>query len=161
MGSVLETIGGVVTPAEPILAIVPDQAGLVVEAMVANRDVGFVHVGQKAAVKVETFNFTRYGLIDGRVIGLTRDAVDPANDRQQGPADAGDRTGLKGTADSREPSYIARIALSRSWMITEAGQVPLGPGMQVTAEIKTGRRRIIDYLLSPLVRRVEESGHER
>jgi hemolysin D len=46
-------------------------------------------------------------------------------------------------------------------MITEAGQVPLGPGMQVTAEIKTGRRRIIDYLLSPLVRRVEESGHER
>jgi hemolysin D len=155
----VHTIGGVVTPAEQLMAIVPDKDGLVVEAMVENKDVGFVRPGQTARVKIDTFNFTRYGLIDGKVIGLTRDTVESQGDHAQ--PDGKDAGAAKPDSASKEPSYVARIALSRDWMLTEGGRVALGPGMAVTAEIQTGRRRIISYLLSPLVRHVEESGHER
>ena len=152
----IHTIGGVVTPAEPLLVIVPDDAGLVMEAMVENRDVGFIHPGQRAGIKIEAFAFTRYGVIEGKVIGLTRDAVDPSPDPGR------DGTSADPTQSAhREPGYIARISLSRDWMMTEAGKVPLGPGMIATAEIQTGRRRIIDFLLSPLARGFSDGLHER
>lgn len=151
----VHTIGGVVTPAQPLLTIVPDTGGLMVEAMVDNHDVGFVHEGQKAEVKIDTFNFTRYGLVDGKVSTLSRDAVTE-------PADNKDRSSdTKNVGTPSEPSYVAHVALSRDWMETEAGRVPLGPGMAVNVEIHTGRRVVIDYLLSPLARHVEESFGER
>jgi hemolysin D len=155
----IHTIGGVVTPAQPLLIVVPNQGGLTVEAMVSNRDVGFVHTGQAAKVKVEAFNFTKYGLIDGMVSSISRDTV------SQRPADV-----AKALANSQanengetpvEPSYVAHIKLARAWMDTETGRLPLGPGMAVNVEIQTGKRRIIDYLLSPLRRQVGESLHER
>lgn len=152
----IHTIGGVVTPAQPLLAIVPDHPGLVVEAMVKNGDVGFVHPGQTAALKIETFTFTRYGLINGTVLSVSHDAVTGTDKtKTEGDPASGPDGGRA------EPAYIARIALDRDWIETENGRMPLGAGMAVTAEIQTGRRRVIDYLLSPLARHVEESGHER
>jgi hemolysin D len=153
----VHTIGGVVTPAEPLLAIVPDNASLVVEAAVQNRDVGFIRAGQTVRVKVEAFNFTLYGLIDGKVLDVTRDAVShPANGTK-------DATGVRDGDESGDSGqvYLARIALSQDWITTENGRVELTPGMAVTAEIQTGERRLISYLLSPLVRHVSESMHER
>ncbi len=153
----VHTIGGVVTPAERLLIVVPDNQRLVVEAQLPNRDVGFVHAGQDVAVKIETFNFTRYGLIHGKVIDVSRDAVA-----------AGDRRADDGLADTAaqpptpgSPTYTARISLDRPTMVVDGQVRPLMPGMAVTAEVKTGRRTIIDYLLSPLARRTNEALHER
>ena len=80
----VHTLHGVVTPAEHLMIVVPDSRDLIVEARLANRDIGFVHAGQTVKVKVETFNFTRYGLLDGQVLDVSRDVIDDA-DR---PADA-------------------------------------------------------------------------
>jgi hemolysin D len=156
----IHTIGGVVTPAEALLAIVPDDDSLVVEAAVQNRDVGFIRAGQTVRVKVEAFNFTLYGLIDGKVLDVTRDTVShPANDKKSKDNNQDDGDGV--ASDQSGPVYLARIALAQDWMMTENGKVNLTPGMAVTAEIQTGERRLISYLLSPLTRHVSESMHER
>jgi len=153
----VHTVGGVVTPAQRLAIVVPDNEPLQVEAQLANRDVGFVHVGQDAAVKVETFSFTRYGLLHGKVINVSRDAVAAADRRADDSG--GDPTPQAPTAAS--PTYAARISLDRTAMTIDGRREPLLPGMSVTAEIRTGRRTIIDYLLSPLARKSSEALHER
>jgi hemolysin D len=156
----IHTIGGVVTPAESLLAIVPNDDSLVVEAAVQNRDVGFISAGQTVRIKVEAFNFTLYGLIEGKVLSVTRDAVQQSSDNKNNGSNQneGDPAATDGQSG---PVYLARIALDQDWMMTENGKVQLTPGMAVTAEIQTGQRRLISYLLSPLVRHVSESMRER
>lgn len=136
----IHTIGGVVTPAQPLLAIVPDGDGLEVEVMLQNRDIGFIRPGQSAEVKLETFLFTKYGTIPGRVASVSRDAV------------ADEKRGL---------IYPARITLDRSWIDVDGQRFDLGAGMALMAEIKTEQRRLIDYLLSPIMRYKDESFRER
>jgi hemolysin D len=148
----VHTIGGVVTPAQPLLVLVPLDSHLEIEAMVQNRDIGFVSVGQDAEIKVDAFNFNRYGLIHGKVVGLSPDAI--AHDK---PAGKSDNTKQMMDQDTSEPSgqelaYAARISLERTQMQVEDKLVDLAPGMAVTVEIKTGSRRIISYLLSPLLK---------
>jgi hemolysin D len=164
----VHTVGGVVTPAQALMVLVPDAAGLMVEAHIQNKDVGFVHAGQPAQVKVEAFNFTRYGLIRGRVLDISRDAVTPPatpqTSRRRGNA-GGDSNGFDDSQDGAEPpdpqGYVAHVALERNTMLTEAGRMALGPGMKVTAEIKTGKRTVMSYLLSPVLRYRQESLRER
>jgi len=153
----IHTLRGVVTPAERLMIVVPENRNLTVEAQLANRDVGFVHPGQAVKVKIETFDFTRYGLIEGTVVGVSRDSM-PADDtrRLAGPSNAQEPGPSSGS-----PNYVARIALKQSGMTIDGDLEPLRSGMSVTAEIRTGRRRIIGYLLSPLMRRKNESLHER
>jgi len=156
------TVGGVVTPAQALLVVVPDDAGIIVEARVPNKDVGFIHAGQEAQIKIETFNFTRYGLISGRVLDVSRDAVVERSDQtkpRDGERDKADGEGADDQAGSA--GYVAHVALERTSMLTEGGPVELGPGMSVTAEIKTGQRRVISYLLSPIARYRQESLRER
>ena len=151
------TSGGVVTPAETLMIVVPDNQALTIEARLSDADVGFVHAGQAVKVKVETFNFTRYGLIDGRVTDVSRDVVEP----DQGQAGGAPAPPGGSQARPSQPTYVARIALSRSSMMIDGRSEPLAPGMAITAEIKTGERSIISYLLSPLARRTSESLRER
>jgi hemolysin D len=157
----VHTVGGVVTPAQSLAVIVPSDSLLEVEAMVSNRDVGFVHAGDEVEIKVDTFDFTRYGLLHGRVLSISSDAIvrdssaNQSKDKQPGS-----------TSDSSEPkgqelTYAARISVDRAQMQVEDKKVNLSPGMAVTAEIKTGSRRIISYLLSPLVKYKQESLRER
>jgi len=151
------TVGGVVAAAEPVLTVVPDHTGLTAEAKLENKDVGFVREGQEAEIKIETFTFTRYGLVHGKVIGVSRDVVD-----DQGNGKRGRSTGEKDQDEQKDaPGYTVRIALETDRMMTEGGPVELGPGMAVSAEIKTGRRRVIDYLLSPVQRSVHNAMQER
>jgi hemolysin D len=151
----VHSLQGVVTPAEHLMIVVPDSPNLMVEARLADQDVGFVHPGQTVKVKVETYNFTRYGFVDGRVVSVSRDVVQGAAQPAAGPP-AGQ------VADgSAPPSYIARIALAKTSMMIDGRTQSLQPGMAVTAEIKTGERTILDFLVSPLARRGEESLHER
>jgi hemolysin D len=158
----VHTVGGVVTPAQPLLVLVPIDSHLEIEAMVLNRDVGFVEPGQEAEIKVATFNFTRYGLLHGTVLSVSPDAVgrddpqDPAKDKSQQGAQ-----GTKPPTDDQGPIYAARISLDRGRMQIEDKLVNLSPGMAVTAEIRTGERRIISYLLSPLRKYKQDSLRER
>ena len=158
----LHTVGGVVTPAQALMVIVPAGAGIEVEAMVLNKDAGFVRDGDPAEIKIDTFNFTKYGLLHGEVLGMSRDAVlrdKPAgqsgNDRQAG------QDSRTSEPAGQELLYAARVSLERTQMEVEGRLVDLAPGMAVTVEIKTGTRRIVEFLLSPLLRYKQESLRER
>ena len=161
----IHTVGGVVTPAQQLMVIVPAESRLEIEAMVPNRDIGFVQPGQEAEIKIDTFNFTRYGFLTGKVLNISQDAI-----VRERPADAKANDASKSLggalSDTSEPQgqelvYAAHLVLDRTTMQVEGRTVSLAPGMAVTAEIKTGQRRVIEYLLSPLMRYQHESMQER
>jgi hemolysin D len=170
-GLAIHTIGGIVSPGEDLLTIVPDNERLMVEVSIQNRDVGFVRVGQNAQVKIGAFDFTRFGGINGKITSITKDVVDqepnmaPQNDGYtQGAEQNGLALGDKQREDSttqQEPAYVAHILLERNAVVTDVGIVALQPGMAVTADIKTGQRRVISYFMAPFAHQVEEAGHER
>ena len=157
----VHTIGGVVTPAQSLLVIVPNDSRLEIEAMISNRDIGFVRPGQGAEVKVDTFNFTRYGLLHGQVVSVSQDAI--VRDKPQERATAAALGTGHETSEpvGQELNYSARIALDDTRMQVEDRMVNLSPGMAVTVEIKTGSRTILGYLLSPLRRYRQEALRER
>jgi hemolysin D len=157
----VHTVGGVVTPAQVLLAVVPLDSRMEIEAMVSNRDIGFVHAGQAAEIKIDTFSFTRYGLLHGEVLSISRDAItrdkpqDKFNDKTPGSEN------ISSEPKGQELNYAARVSLDRTEMQVEDKVVKLSPGMAVTVEIKTGSRKIISYLLSPLAQRKQEMFRER
>jgi len=157
----VHTIGGVVTPAQPLAVVVPRDSELEIEAVVSNRDIGFVFAGQDAEIKVDAFNFARYGLLHGRVHSISLDAI--SGDKHEEPARAASSAaqGTPSEARGQELVYAARVVLDRAQMDIEGKPVQLLPGMAVTVEIKTGSRRIISYFLSPLVRYRQEVLRER
>jgi len=136
----IHTVGGVVTPAQRLMEIVPEGTPLEVEAFFRNRDIGFVETGQQTEVKVEAFPFTRYGTINGHIETLSEDAVQD------------ETIGLV---------YTAKVLLEKSTLNVDGKTVTLSPGMAVTVEAKTGKRRLIEFLLSPLLRFSQESARER
>lgn len=136
----VHTVGGVVTSAQPLMMIVPNDDALEVEAFLENKDVGFVNAGQDAETKIETFPYTKYGTIHAKVVHVSHDAI---NDEKRGLI------------------YAARVKLERATMQLENKIVNLTPGMAVTVEIKTGKRRVIEYFLSPLLQYKDESLRER
>ena len=155
------TVGGVVTPAQTLMLIVPTDSNLEVEAMISNQDIGFVEAGQDVAVKIDTFNFTRYGLLRGKIVSVSQDAIP----RNKPPENSNTRAAGAET-NSSEPKgqelvYAARVSLERYQMDIDNRRVNLSAGMAVTTEIKSGSRRIISYILSPLMRYGQESLRER
>jgi hemolysin D len=162
----VHTIGGVVTPAQALMMIVPIDSSIEVEAMVLNKDIGFVHDGDPAEIKIDTFNFTKYGLLHGKVLGVSQDAIlrDKPTAGAGGPSTS-DRqppqSGRTSEPPGQELLYAARVSLDRTRMQIDDRMVDLSPGMAVTVEIKTGQRRIIEFLLAPLLRYKQESLRER
>ena len=157
----IHTVGGVVTPAQALLVVVPSDSRMEIEAMISNRDIGFVRSGQEAEIKIDTFNFTRYGLLHGQVLSVSQDAV--IRDRQQ---DRSNDRALGTQNDTSEPkgqelNYTARISLDHTRMQIDDRVVNLSPGMATTVEIKTGSRTMLSYLLSPLLRYRQEILRER
>ena len=157
----LHTVGGVVTPAQQLMMIVPHDSEIEVEAMISNHDIGFVEAGQSAEIKIDTFNFTRSGRLDGQVISVSQDAI--IRDK---PADKRATKKEGALAESSEPAgqellYAAHVPLNTRQMEIEGRMIQLAPGMAVTVEIKTGSRRVIEYVLSPLLRYKQESLRER
>ena len=136
----IHTVGGVVTPAQQLMVIVPNEHTLEVEALVQNKDIGFVYAGQAAEIKIETFPFTKYGIIDAQIRHISNDAI------------ADEKLGL---------IYTARVLMKKSIINVDGKPVNLTPGMAVTVEIKTGKRRLIEYFLSPLLQYGQESVRER
>ena len=136
----VHTVGGVVTPAQTLMVIAPSDYQAEVEAMLENRDVGFVKPGQHVEVKVDTFPFTRYGTIPGTVSFVSSDAV---QDEKRGLV------------------FQARVKLDHPTIRVDERDVSLSPGMAVTAEITTSKRRIIDFFLDPVRKTAGEALIER
>ncbi|OEC32596.1 hemolysin secretion protein D [Pseudomonas sp. 21C1] len=136
----IHTNGGVVTEAQPLMVIVPTDQPVEVEAMLENKDIGFVRPGQEVEIKVETFSFTKYGVVDGVVQSISNDAIED------------EKLGLV---------YSARIQLKKNTIQVGENLIALSPGMAVRAEVKTDKRKVIDYFLSPLKQHTAESLSER
>jgi hemolysin D len=158
----IHTVGGVVSPAQQLMMIVPRGSSIEVEAMISNRDIGFVEHDQDAEIKIDTFNFTRYGLLHGKVISVSQDAIikDKPPDRN-GAAKQGGALSESSEPAGQELLYAARVSIDGTQMQVEDKMVNLAPGMAVPVEIKTGQRRIIEYVMSPLLRYRQESLRER
>lgn len=137
---VVHTVGGVVTPAQPLMVIVPGENLLEIEAFLENKDIGFIKLNQDAEVKIETFQYTKYGTIHAKVISLSHDAI---NDEKRGLI------------------YSTRVNMDKASVNVEGTPVSLSPGMAVSVEIKTGKRRVIEYFLAPLMQHANESLRER
>ena len=134
------TRGGVVQPAETVMQIVPENVPLEVEAKVLNRDIGFVSKGQKVTVKVDTFNFTKYGSINGTIKHLAQDATE---DETLGPV------------------YLALVELEQDTLKIGDRVANIVPGMTMTVDIHVGTRRLIEYVLNPILRYQDEVMRER
>lgn len=151
----ITTIGGVVQPAQVLMLIVPGDDKLEVEASIQNKDIGFVHVGQKAEIKVNTFPFTKYGVIDAEVMDISKDSL-----VQESPAAFASKD-AKPEDKQQGLIYKMRLKMAKSWLMVDGKQVELIPGMAVQAEVKTGKRRLIEFFLSPLLKYGKESVRER
>lgn len=136
----VHTVGGVVTEAQALMVVVPDDAPLTAEVTLDNKDIGFVHTGQPVAIKLDTFNFTRYGTIPATVAHVSADAL---------------------IDEKRGAIFAASLTLGTSQLQVDGRNVALAPGMNITAEIMTGKRQVIDYLLSPFREALSESLTER
>jgi len=136
----VNTVGGVVTEAQQLMLIVPDEETLEVEVFLENKDIGFVQEDMEAEIKIHTFPFTKYGIIDGTVTSISDDAT---VDEQRGLI------------------YGMHLVMKDNTIWVEGKEVRLMPGMAVTAEMRTGKRRIIEFFLAPLLRYKDESIRER
>jgi len=136
----VHTVGGVVEAAKPLMTVIPARGALEVQAKVLNKDIGFIRQGQEASVKLEAFPFTRYGAVPGRVARISRDAV---QDKDLGLV------------------YIVTITLDRSHVDADGRRYALAPGLAATVDVKTGTRRIVSYLISPLQTSISQAGRER
>ena len=162
------TVGGVVQPAQTLMVLVPCSSAnaespascngsITVEAFVQNKDIGFVEQGQRVAVKLEAFNFTDYGMLEGTVTNISRDAID------QSQQPAGSERDENGRPVQNGLVYAASISLPCGPEVADRHSLcsRVQPGMSVQAEIKTGTRRIIQYLLSPISQALDDAGRER
>jgi HlyD family secretion protein len=162
-GLKIHTSGAVVTTADTLMTIVPDGTGIEVDCLVPNKDIGFVSEGQDVELKLEAFPFTRYGLVQGRVRKLGRDAATNPNAAPPGSMAAMTQTPTNGTsgAPPAELAYPAKVTLLQDWILVDGRHEQIRAGMRVSAEIKTGDRRVIEYLLSPVMQAVKEAARER
>jgi hemolysin D len=136
----VHTVGGVVPAAQALMQIVPSQSDIEVEAFIENKDVGFVTEDQSAAIKIDAFEYTKYGIVPGKIIHVSRDAIQD---------------------EKRGLIYSVKVMPEQVTMRINGREVILSPGMSVNIEIKTGSRRIIEYVLSPLLQHGRESLNER
>lgn len=123
------TLGAVLQPAQQLMVIVPSNDVQLAEVKILNKDIGFIREGQSATVKIDAFPYTRYGTIEGKVLSISRDST---QDEQLGLV------------------FLGQISLNKKSLLVENNDIELTPGLSVTTEIKTEKRRVIDYLLSPI-----------
>ena len=136
----VHTVGGVVSAAQPLMQIVPKQGAVEIEAFIENKDIGFIREGQRAEVKIDAFEYSKYGTIPSVVSRVSRDAIQD---------------------EKRGLIYSVKVVLDRSDIQVHGRHINLSPGMSATVEVKTGSRRVIEYVLSPLVQHTRESLRER
>lgn len=127
----VHTIGGIVTPAEKVISIVPADSPLIIKASVLDKDIGFVKEGMPVQVKIDTFDFQKYGMIEGKVKKVSKDSVE---DEKQGLV------------------YDVFITPITKSLMVDGKEQPISTGMGLSAEIKTGKRRIIEFFIYPIIK---------
>ncbi|HEY1942127.1 MAG TPA: HlyD family type I secretion periplasmic adaptor subunit [Roseiarcus sp.] len=162
-GLTVTTIGQVVASGQQVMEIVPNDVGLEIESYLPNMDIGFVKAGQPAVVKVESFPFTDYGTIDAHVVRIAHDAIPQieAEQREENPVHPPTGAVFGGAQRTQNLVFPVTLKLDASSMMVDGAPVPLTSGMAVTVEIKTGARRILSYVFSPLVDTVSTAMKER
>jgi hemolysin D len=161
--SIITNPGQVVTSGQEIMRIVPEDSGLEIQAYVRNRDIGFVRIGQEAVVKIESFPFTRYGAIKAHVVRIARDAIpEPDADAIEGdPTRVSKAAGFAGGERTQNLVFPAVLRPDADTITVDGVVEPLTSGMAVTVEFKTGARRMLEYLFSPLVEVASKAMRER
>ena len=131
----VHTVGGVVTPAEKLLTLIPKGVPLIIQATVLNQDIGFITKEMEAAIKIDTFDFQKYGLLHGTVKHIADDAIE---DEKLGPV------------------YEITIDPKETTLRVEGKELTINPGMSVTAELKVGKRRVIEFFIYPMIKYLDE-----
>lgn len=156
----VHTVGGVVQAAQTLMVIVPMNAQVEIEAFVENKDIGFIREGQQAEVKIEAFDYSKYGTIKGKVSHVSKDAIDPNGTAAMETLQNKDKQ-KKDQENPKGAVYSVKVVLDQNYMNIDGRNVLLTPGMSSSIEVKTGSRRIIEYFLSPLIQHSRESLNER
>jgi len=161
--SVVTNIGQVVGAGAEIMRVVPEDAGLEIQAYVGNADIGFVKTGQEATIKIASFPFTRYGTIRAKVTSIGRDAIpEPdATNAEGDPTRGATSTGLGGAQRVQNLVFPVTLAPEATVIRADGEEIPLSSGMATTVEFKTGNRRLIEFVFSPLVEITATALHER
>ena len=145
----VKTVGGLVTTAQPVVGIVPEDAPLEVNAVVMNKDIGYVKEGQVCIVKVDTFDFQKYGTIEGKVQTVNPYSMDE-RENKEGREKREDQENEAG-------GYPIKVKMNTEKLQTKNGDVyKIKPGMSVTAEVNVGKRRVIEFFLFPIIRYLYE-----
>ena len=135
------TTGGVIQPGEKIMEIVPTDDHLLVEVKIRPSDIAFISPGQQAMIKISAYDYSIYGGIKGTVEQISADAID--EDRKD------------------ESYYKVLVRTERNYLGESAKHLPIIPGMTATAEVMTGKKSILDYLLKPLLKIQQNAMRER
>jgi len=146
----VKTLGGVVTTAQPVVGIVPEGTPLIANVMVFNKDIGFVKQEQDCVIKVDTFDFQKYGTIKGKVKTISPFNLDEQQKTPQ-PAEA--------DQDQEQPTggYPLHVSMLSEELKTKNGMVyRVKPGMTVTAEVNVGKRRVLEFFLFPVIKYIDE-----
>jgi len=132
----VNTVGGIVTPAQKLLSIVPKDVPLIVRAKVTNKDIGFIKENMNSIIKIDTYDFQKYGYLNGKVSYISKDAIEDKN------------LGM---------IYIVDIKPDRNYLLYNGQKLYIFPGMSTRVEIKTGKRRVIEFFIYPLIKYLNES----
>ena len=137
------TIGQVIKPGESIMEIVPVDDKLLIEAKVKPRDIAFLYPGQEANVKVTAYDFSIYGGLKGRVINIGADSI------------------VEKTPKGEQSYYLVQIKTEKNYVQKNGRKGLIMPGMVVTADILTGKKTIMSYLLKPIIKAKQNALRER
>lgn len=131
----IHTIGGIVTPAQELIALTPIETPMLIKAQVLNKDIGFIRVGMPVSIKVDTYDFQKYGILDGTVKSISQNSIE---DEKLGPI------------------YEIYIIPKKDTFIIDGNEKKISAGMTLNAEIEIGKRRIIEFFIYPLIKYMDE-----
>lgn len=136
----VSTVGGVLQPGQDLIEIVPIGDQLIIEARIKPADIAFLHPGQKAIVKITAYDFAIYGGLDGEVVDISADTI---------------------TNEQDETFYRVRIQTDKTQLVRRGEQFEIIPGMVASVDILTGKKTIMDYILKPITKTIQNSLGER